>query len=113
MAIWIWLKKYWKWVLFPVGALLWLATRRRTVQVTSSEREGQARVEAEATTQAADKLERARRTRDGEVSRVEKRIDAELDKLDASARAEAERLKEDPQALNDFLRSVGKDVRGD
>lgn len=110
----LWVKTHWKWLLFPVGALLWFLGRsgRRPVVVRSSEAEGQAKVEVEASRVAFEKIEEARAKRASGVSRVEREVDAKLQDQDEEVRRKAEELENDPEALNDFLKSTGRDVRG-
>ena len=102
-----------KWVIFPIGAVLWFLSRRREVKVTSSEMEGQARVELDATVKAAKKREEARERRDAEVSEVEREIDSKLEDLKKGAEETADRLEDDPEATNEFLKGVGRGVRGE
>lgn len=120
MPLWLvsayqWVRTHWRWLLFPLGIGLWLLGRagRKSVTVVSSELEGQARVEADAGQLANVKSETARDQRDAGISEVEKSIDAKLEAQRKDALATASALQDDPEGLTNFLKDVGKNVRGE
>lgn len=110
---WPWLQKNWKWILFPVGLLV-IAGRvfaGRSTTVVGSELTGAANAEVKANEKASNKLARALAKRNREIAE-KKAQHAEVvqEQVDAQ-KAEAKELVEDPAALNDFLKDVGKKQR--
>jgi hypothetical protein len=111
---WAWLKANWKWLLFPVGLLLLLvgrASAKREVTVVSpglvehEEVEKKLDEEAAAKKQAAD--EKAQQQLSGiEASRSATVASETQKQMDAAAA-----VRDDPDALNDYLKNVGKDMR--
>jgi len=111
---WAWLKRNWHWIIAPVGVALWLLGRlgsKRPVVITSGQLAEQALTEAKAAQQAA--LARAE---------VDNAHAAALQKLDAgyavqikgvsqTAQREAEKVGDDPEAVNALLHGVSKDIR--
>lgn len=111
----LWLKQNWKWLLFPIGLLLWLAgrlsARSPASPRVSSELiehfERQAQIDAE----AAAKEKQAVVIRDELLRGIEQEHTKAVQAVTADAEAKAVALKNDDQALNQFLKQVGKDVR--
>jgi len=109
--IWSWLKKYWKWILLPVGIILFLLSLRKTKVVAIP-------VDTGAATEAAIKKheeelkrreEEAKAKADAELKKIEEEHKAALDKLDQEQRKQYDILKKgDPQKLTDWLLSLGK-----
>lgn len=111
---WAWLKKNWKYILFPVGILIGLATLlgRRKVVVVAPELVEAEEVRRRADQEAAVQVELAKRNREREVKRIEKEHVMTIAKLTRKQRDELEALREDPDELNSFLLQVGEDIRG-
>jgi uncharacterized membrane protein len=105
---WEWLKANWKWVLFPVGILLFLAGRLTKPaevvvvnpdgEATKREREEAARVNAELTVER-DALRKR-------LEEVRRENQEKLVQLTEQQRTHAARLEGDPEALNAWLRSL-------
>lgn len=111
---WAWLKKWWKVLLFPLGILIWIvgrATARKTVTVVSPElsQHQMAREAAERETQT--KLRLAGEKRVAELDAIDRRNAEVIAKLNEAEARRAEALKDDPIALNKFLKEVGQGVR--
>lgn len=111
---WAWLKRSWKWLLLPVGVLIWVAARltsKKEVTVISpglvEHEEVRERLELEATqkkaaadVKAAEQLSGIEATRTQTVAKeTQKQIDA------------IKEAQDDSQKVNDLLKSVGKDMR--
>lgn len=112
LAAWAWLKKNWKWVVFPLGILVWLAKNffmRPTVVSPElvQHMEERARIDEEARVRAAQ----AELARNAQVTKVEEKHDAQVAGLNAEAVRTSKELQGDPVKLNDFLKKVGADAR--
>jgi hypothetical protein len=109
-----WTVRNWKLLLFPIGILVWIAGRassRKTVVLQSPELEEhfelKRRLDEEAT---AKKVEAAQK----HAAATRKATEVYLDKTKQVEEQAAQRVAElqtDPDALNDFLKQTGKDVR--
>lgn len=107
--IWAWFKKYWKWILFPIGILFMVAT------VASRFMPGFKTFDV---TQRADeraKLEKERRDAElaAENQKLQERLaqvraenQHKLEVLTESQMQQAAELEGDPEALNEWLRSL-------
>ena len=115
LKAWPWLKKYWKWLLFPLGIIIFILgySSRKKITVTSSELLGHAEEKKKLDDEAARQLGTARADRDVKLAGIQKEHEATVAKLTRKQRDEMEELREDPDKLNDFLLGVGKDIRGD
>lgn len=103
-----WLKENWKWLLFPIGILLFvlgkLSSGRGVVTVDPT---------AEADARAREERERRDREIAAERDRLETRLaevhaehQAKLQQLSQDQRERAAELQQDPEALNAWLRSL-------
>jgi hypothetical protein len=110
-----WLKKYWKWLLFPIGILIFIAgyVVRPKPKVLSSELHGAGDTKREADDKAAEKTDEARAKRDERLAEVEKDHAKTVAKLTRKQRDQLEELREDPDKVNDFLLQVGREIRGE
>lgn len=114
-AVWAWLKKYWKWLILPVGvAVYFLGRSQGGVKVVPNREESDAaralkeKIEARAYEEKEEaKAELLKKSK--EV--VEKNQEA-VDKLTDEQREMAGEMLDDPEALNSFLLDVGKRARG-
>ena len=110
----VWLKKYWKWLLLPIGLLLWLLgrlTAKKTVTITSTaiaeadEAKGKINAEAAEKVREADAKEAAQLA--GISAQQAAAVARETQKqVDAAAEAQG-----DPDAVNALLIQTGKDAR--
>lgn len=113
-SAWEWLKKNWKWLLLPIGLLLWFIGRssgKREVTVTSTalgEHEAMARqLDAEAAQQKATADAKESSALAGIAANQSAQTAAATQKqIDAAAAAEG-----DPYKVNSLLLDVGKDMR--
>lgn len=106
-----WLKKWW-WALIGalggiLGLLFGLAVRKKPIVIETENPEKKA-AEAE----AEKRVEAAKETRDKAVEEAQQAHDtAEKNLIEAQKKAAPE-LESDPDALNEYLKQTGKDVRG-
>jgi len=116
LAIWTWLKKYWKWLLFPVGIVLYVlgrlaGSRKRPTEVVAPALSEAVKTQQEATSKANSEKAAAKKAMEAEVAQIEAEHADTVAKLTRAQRDEAEKLKEDPEALNQYLLDVGKSLR--
>lgn len=93
LVVWRWLKKYWKWILFPIGVisiiLAWLA-RGRELQLPASGTADEAADEAMASYRAAAREYQER------VRAVHKKAEERLKNASEEQLKEYEKLKDKP-----------------
>lgn len=111
--VWAWLKKWGPWVVFPVGLAYWFLTRNRKTEITVSSPElmGHQEVRERIDTEAQKKISEAAVKRDERRESVEEHYAEVSKRLDAAEERRAEALKNDPDALNRYLKEVGHAVR--
>ncbi len=107
--IWAWLKKHWMWVLFPIGLLVVVASllgRLRPQVITVDPT-------AKADERAQEERERREKELQEERDALRARLDAvrrehqyKLQQLTEGQMAHAAELENDPEALNEWLRSL-------
>jgi hypothetical protein len=114
--VWAWLKKYWKYLLFPVGLILgaiaMFSGRREVGDVVAP---GEVETEDErtkASDEAKAKAAAAAESKRKALEDIEREHFETLEKLTKDQRAQVKELREDPDKLNEFLLGVGKEVRG-
>lgn len=114
IAVWAWIKKYWYWILLPIGILILLARIFRQDKPTTT-----VVVENKTPTAAADialhdnmtmaATAKAEAATAAEIKKIEEEHKAVLDKLDDTQRLEYEQLKKKPaQEVTNWLLKVGK-----
>ena len=108
---WPWLKKYWYWVLLPVGLLLLLSRRRSGPTAVSTELLDAADVERGAREKADAAVEKAREERDERLSELDEEHAAAVREQVREQQDTVDELRGDPGRLNDFLKDVGADMR--
>lgn len=106
--VWEWLKANWKWLLFPVGIVLFIIGRfSRPPELVTIDPTKEADERA--------KAERERREAElaAEQARLRERLDAvhranadKLKKLTNEQMDQAAELEQDPEKLNEWLRSL-------
>lgn len=91
-AVWSWIKRWWKWVLFPIGALLALAgaISRRRLDPVSAPPLARAGEEALAKVQAANEV------RDLKLAELQVEHHERLTRLSATQKKELQELQEKP-----------------
>ena len=114
-ATWVWLKKYWQWLLLPVGvALYFLGRKQGGVKVIADREESDAaralkeKIEAK----AAEEQEEAKAELLRKSKEVVERNQEVIEKLTDKQKQMADEMLDDPEALNSFLLDVGRKVRG-
>lgn len=115
MKAWAWIKKYWKYLLFPVGiivGILGVLSRRKDVGDVVAPKEVETEGEREAANaEAKKKAEEAEAAKKKAVEDLEREHADTIDKLTDEQREKVEELREDPDKLNEFLLGVGKEIR--
>ena len=114
LNIWTWLKANWKWLLFPVGILLFIVgrfTARKLPVVVAPEMVGAAEEKLKAEEDAKSKALEAEAAKQRRLAEIEKEHAEALKKLTDNQRSLVKALQDDPEKLNDFLIDVGKSVR--
>jgi hypothetical protein len=113
LKAWPWLKKYWKWLLFPIGIIVFILgySVRPKPKVLSSELTGAADAKKKADDKAAEETGKARAERDAQLAGIEREHASTIAKLTKEQRAKVKELREDPDKVNAFLIGVGKDIR--
>jgi hypothetical protein len=109
-----WLKRNWKWLLFPIGIIAFIGgflLRRRRPDVVAPELVGAAETALKANDKAEEEREEAREEKDEKIAEIEKEHATTVAKLTRKQRDDVEELKDDPDKLNDYLLDVGKDIR--
>jgi len=114
---WAWTKKYWKYLLFPVGILVgiigMLIGKKKDLGDVVAPKEVETESERNrANEQARREAEEAQRARDQKVKELEEQHAETLEKLTEKQKERVEELREDPDKHNEFLLQVGKEVRG-
>jgi hypothetical protein len=111
-AAWAWVKKNWRWLLAPVGILLYLLGRagRRNVVVQSPTLVEHQQVAHEAEEKAEAERKVAAATRDKKIERLNQDHDQVIQRLKEADARTAEALKDDPVALSRFLNQVDQDI---
>ena len=114
--VWTWIKKYWKYLLFPVGIVLGIIAmvsgRRRVGNVVAPgelETEGE---RTQANEEAQQKAREAAEAKKKAVESLEREHADTIKKLTDQQKKEVDGLRGDPDKLNEFLLGVGKEVRG-
>jgi Skp family chaperone for outer membrane proteins len=111
---WPWLKANWKWLLFPIGILVFIAgyTSKSKIGTVSSELLGAAEDRKVIEGRTAGQIVEEKQVRDEKLAKIEKEHSATVSKLTRAQRDQMEKLRNDPDKVNEFLLKVGKDIRG-
>lgn len=111
---WAWLKRNWKWLIFPVGVLVYVigrASSNKSTTVVSPELVGHQKVKEKLDAEAAQKKLDADEKAAAQLSEIAK---------DRSSTAASETQKQvdavkavqgNPEKVSDLLKQVGKDIR--
>jgi hypothetical protein len=115
---WTWIKKNWKWLLFPIGALLGLigffwgrGSKKTDVHVASPVLADAETIRREAEEKAQEDIRKAEEEHKKEVARIESEYKETIAKLTDDQKTKVDELRSDPDKLTAFLLSVGKDIR--
>lgn len=114
-ATWEWLKKYWKWLLFPIGILVYIVGRssaKTNISVVSPELMGHADVDKTLASEAEHKKQVVDEAAAAQLSGIEAKRSAEVSSETQKQIDEVKSVQGDPQAVNDLLKNIGKDIRG-
>lgn len=111
---WRWLKRNWKWLLLPVGIVIWLVGRlmaRKTVVVESSALGEHAEVERKVEAQAEEKKAELAQEREAQLAGIAAEHAAKSTSITQQHVAEAAATEGDSEKVNDLLSQVSKDMR--
>lgn len=108
-----WLKKYWYWILLPIGILIVLGRmfqREKPQPVIVENKDPTAAADiAIHDNQTAAKVQEAEKATAEEIKKIEEKHQETLDKLNDSQRVQYEELKKKPaQEITNWLLKVGK-----
>lgn len=115
LSLWAWLKKYWTWLLFPVGVIIYLIGRSQGgVRVVPDREESDAaqrlkeKVEAEKQ-EVLNEVARERAERSEAIIRGHQET---IRSLTEAQKDEMSDLLRNPDELNEYLLRVGREIRG-
>lgn len=91
--VWAWIKKYWKWVLFPIGILGLVFSAAMAARWKPDPNPTPV---PDPVPEALDELERAAAERKAKLEELERKHQARLEQLSIDQRAEYEALKDKP-----------------
>lgn len=116
LAAWGWVKMHWRWLLFPVGILLFLLgrlTRKSTpvVQVVSPALEGHDKVDQELQKKLDASLTQVDEQKQKQLLDIETEHAATIKTLTDDQKKQMADLRSDPDQLASFLKSVGDSAR--
>lgn len=109
-----WLKKYWYWILLPIGVLIILARifqrEKPPPTVVVEDKNPTAAVDvAIHANETAAKIEAAEKATSDQIKKIEAEHKATLDKLNDTQRLQYEELKKKPaQEVTNWLLKVGR-----
>lgn len=106
-----WLALHWQWLLPPIAAVFWLLFRQKKVVVESGEIVGHDQAVVAADAKAAQELAAARNLEAEKLNQIGLDHTAAVSKLNGQLKAEADKVVDDPEAANSFLKDVGNDMR--
>ena len=108
-----WLKKYWPWIILPVGVLLvLLKVFQRRPNVIAPELLGALEHERKVDEETAEKAKALESEKEKRLSEIEEAHKEVVERLTEAQKEQVKHLRDDPESLNSFLLDVGKEVRG-
>lgn len=115
-AAWGWLKRNWKWLLFPIGLLLFLVGRftkkTREVEVVSPELHEHDKKKEDLEKKLQDDLKDVAEEKAEKIAEIEEAHAKTIESLTIDQKHKVDELRGDPEKLTAYLLSVGKDIRG-
>lgn len=111
---WAWLKLNWKWLIFPLGVLLYVVGRlssRGNITVVSPGLTGHEEVDEKLKAEAEQKKQAADNKAAEQLTGIETGRRATATAETARQIKEVEAAQGDPDKVNDLLKKVGKDIR--
>lgn len=112
---WSWLKKYWMWLLFPIGILIFILGKIsvcKSPDVVAPELVGAEEERRKAQEGADRQVFIATKEREKKLDEIRKEHEQVIKDLTDEQRGQVKELEEDPDKLNDFLLDVGRQIRG-
>lgn len=113
-AVLAFIKKWWKFILFPIGVIVWFigrASGKTTVVVASPALEEHAELQRKLDEQTAQKKAAAEVTRKSRDAAIQDRHEATMGESHQRAEKAVEAYSTEPIDLTEYLKRVGKDVR--
>lgn len=114
-AVWFWIKTHWKPLLLGISTLgvglLVGRLLRKPPEVVAPALVEADEVRENAQLEENREVARAKKELDDEVQRVIEEHAGSVDRLTDAQRSKVDELKADPEALNDYLLQVGRDIR--
>lgn len=114
LKAWGWLKRNWKWLLLPVGVVLYLvgrASSKKEVSVLSPGLVAHEEVKAKLDAEAAQKKQAADEKAAAQLSGIEANRSAKVSSETQKQVDEIEAVQGDPAKVTDLLKNIGKDIR--
>jgi biopolymer transport protein ExbB/TolQ len=113
-ATWAWLKKYWMWLILPVGVLVYLFGKMsgaKSLEVVTPELVGASETKDSADEKAKEERAKAKEKLERIKEEALREHTETIEKLNEEQREHADELVGDPDKLNDFLLEVGRSMR--
>ena len=114
--VWAWIKKYWKYLLFPVGIVLGILAvifKRKDLGKVVAPKEVETEGERDtANAEAKKKAEDAAKAKKKAIQHIVMEHADTIGELTQEQLEKVGELEGDPDALNEFLLGVGKEIRG-
>ena len=113
-AMWSWLKKYWMWLLLPVGVVVFFLGKlsgRKAPEIVTSELVGASETKVDADKKAGEEKAEAKEELGLKKAEVLKEHAETVKKLNEEQKKRADELVDNPKKLNDFLLEVGRSMR--
>lgn len=112
---WIWTKTNWKWLLGPLGVLIWLlarATANKSAPVIADGAiVGHDEVVAKADATAAVQKAQADAMAQAQHAGIDAGHAAAVDAIDKNLVAEADAVRDDSDKVNSYLKDTSKEIR--
>lgn len=111
---WAWLKANWKWLLAPVGVVIWFLARAsasKTVVVADGAIVGHDEEVAKADAVAAVQKAQADATAQAQHTQLDASHTAAVTALDKNLVAEADAVRDDSDKVNSYLKDTSKEMQ--
>lgn len=113
---WEWLKRNWKWLLLPLGVLLWLlgrVTAKKVVTITSTAVADADAAKVAINAKADEQRERADAKEVAQLAGIASQQAAAVTAATQAQLGAAAAAQGDPEQVNELLQAVGRDIRRD